>query len=197
VAIRPATTAFTRTRGAHSTASVWVRFNSPAFAAPYAALRGDGRVPETLATLTIAPPSWACITRLAACATVNGANRLSAITFSLKRGDAVAESTHGAPPALFTATSSRPKRSTIVSTSAVTWSGSRTSQATKAGPDEPSPRSAGVERPQTTTVAPASAYADAMPRPMPLVPPVTRTTRPLWSSGLFTVPPPAYLATAT
>jgi hypothetical protein len=36
-----------------------------------------------------------------------------------------------------------------------------------------------------------------MPRPMPFVPPVTSTTLPLKSNGLFTVPPSAYLATAT
>ena len=105
--------------------------------------------------LTIAPPpSWDCITRLAAWATTNGPTRLRASTRSVNRCDAVDESAHGAPPALFTTTSSAPWRDTIVSTSAATWSGSRTSQATK--PTRPAP-SPGSVRPHTTTVAPAPA----------------------------------------
>jgi hypothetical protein len=41
-----------------------------------------------------------------------------------------------------------------------------------------------------------------MMRPMPLVPPVTRTTLPVWSSGLSasglsTIPPGAYFPTGT
>ena len=47
--------AFTRTFGAHSTASVCVRLRRPAFAAPYAAVPGEGRVPLTLAMLMIEP----------------------------------------------------------------------------------------------------------------------------------------------
>ena len=61
----------TRTFGAHSTARVWVRLTSPAFAAPYAAVPGEGRRPLSEPTVTIAPPSsWPCMTRLAAVATL-------------------------------------------------------------------------------------------------------------------------------
>src|SRR4051794_711684 len=49
-----------------------------------------------------------------------------------------------------------------------------------------SPRSSGSLRPQTTTVAPASTKRVAMERPMPRLPPVTSTTRPVKSSGLST-----------
>jgi hypothetical protein len=50
--------------------------------------------------------------------------------FSLKRGDAVAASVKGAPPALFTSTSRRPCCATTAATSLSTLSGSRTSHAT-------------------------------------------------------------------
>jgi hypothetical protein len=76
------------------------------------------------------------------------------MTRSVNRGDAVAESTQGPPPALFTTTSRRPWRLTTVSTSAVTWSASRTSQATKS---TPSAAPSGGVRAHTTTLAPASA----------------------------------------
>src|SRR5207244_3540451 len=39
--------------------------------------------------------------------------------------------------------------------------------------------------PQMATSAPASATARAMPRPMPLLPPVTRATCPVRSKGLY------------
>src|SRR4051812_41820183 len=99
----------TRTFGAHSTASDRVRPASPDFAAPYTAAPGDGRIPLTLPMLTMTPPCrWCCITALAACATYNGPSRLRAMIFSANRGDAVAASDGGDPPALLTTTSSRP-----------------------------------------------------------------------------------------
>jgi hypothetical protein len=58
-----------------------------------AAVPGDGRAPLTLPTMMIdPPPACPCITALAACATCNGAIRLSSITLAWKRGDAVAAS---------------------------------------------------------------------------------------------------------
>ena len=109
----PAVTWFTRTLGAHSTAVVWVKFTSPAFAAPYAAVCGVGRCPLTLPMLTIDPPdSCCCIQWLARCEQKIAANRFNAMMRSVKRGFAVVESAGGAPPALFTSTSSRPSRST-------------------------------------------------------------------------------------
>ncbi len=47
------------------------------------------------------------MTALAACATSSGASRLSSTIFACKRGLASAAGTYGAPPALFTSTSSR------------------------------------------------------------------------------------------
>src|SRR5262245_10562003 len=110
--MRPAVTAFTRTLGAKSTARVDVRLRSPALAAPYAALPGFGRVPLTLAMLTMEPPvACSCITALTACEQTSGAIRLRSMIDREKRGDAVAESAGGDPPALFTSTSTRPVRS--------------------------------------------------------------------------------------
>src|SRR3954447_3857477 len=103
--MRPHVTALTRTRGAHSTASVCVRLRRPAFAAPYAAVPGDGRRPDTDAMLTMTPPdSCRCMTAFAACARCSGANRLRRTIDSLKRGEAVAASAWGLPPALLIAT---------------------------------------------------------------------------------------------
>jgi hypothetical protein len=70
---------------------------------------GKGRTPLTLAMFTMLPPSACdCICALARCMQCSGATRLSAMIFSLKRGEAVAASVKGAPPALFTSTSSLP-----------------------------------------------------------------------------------------
>ncbi|MNK93151.1 hypothetical protein D3C87_1132990 [compost metagenome] len=85
------------------------------------AVPGEGRTPETLQILTMEPPfGWACICRHAACATCRGAIRFSATMASLKRGEAVAASAMGEPPALLTTMSSRPWRPTIPSTKART-----------------------------------------------------------------------------
>src|SRR4051812_2174057 len=109
----PAVTAFTRTFGAKSTARVWVRLSRPALAAPYAALPGFGRVPDTEAMFTIAPPeSWSFITAYTAWEKTSGAIRLRSMIDREKRGDAVALSAGGEPPALFTRTSTRPRRAT-------------------------------------------------------------------------------------
>jgi hypothetical protein len=63
----PTSTALTWTPGPHFMASDAVIASRPAFAAPYAAVLGDGRVAETEEVLTIEPPpSCPCITRLAA-----------------------------------------------------------------------------------------------------------------------------------
>ncbi len=92
-----------------------------------------------------------------------------------KRGDAVAASAGGAPPALLISTSSRPNRSMAVWASTTAWPGSRTSAWTNS---IPSGSEAGTVRPQTRTRAPAARNAEAMPAPMPLVPPVTTTAWP-------------------
>src|SRR6185436_9977950 len=97
----PAVIALTRTLGAHSTASDWVRLRRPAFAAPYAAVPGEGRTALTLAMFTIEPPlSWVCITAFARWASQSGAVRFKAMIAAEKRGEAVAASAGGEPPAL-------------------------------------------------------------------------------------------------
>ena len=93
---------------------------------------------------------------------------------AVKRGDAVAVSAGGEPPALFTSTSSAPKRSTVAAITASTCSGSRTS----AAHEQPAVG-------QVLGLVPAAdrdvrtrrrRSARAIPRPMPRHPPVTSTT---------------------
>ncbi len=111
------------------------------------------RTPLTLEMLTMDPPSsCCCIRRFAACATCNGARRLSRMIDSVNRGEAVAVSATGEPPALLTTTSSRRSVAAISSTIAATCSGSRTSHAMK----RPDVSPTGSLRPHTTTEAPAA-----------------------------------------
>ena len=167
-----------RTLGAHSIANEVVSESRPALAAPYTAVPGEGRSALMEEMLTIAPPpTWPCMTRLAAWATTRGPEKLRSSTLAWKRGEASAASAYGAPPALLTATSRRPSVAATSSTIATTASGSRTSQVTWRVPGS-APAS---ERAQVTTRAPAAAYVSAMARPMPLLPPVTSTTRPVRS----------------
>src|SRR5258706_1571028 len=84
--------------------------------------------------------------------------------------------------ALFTATSRRPNRATVLSTRARTSSSLRTSALMNSA-SEPKARSslasnlpASSRRPETTTFAPFVAKAMAAARPMPVSPPVIKTT---------------------
>src|SRR3984893_15117743 len=84
--------------------------------------------------------------------------------------------------ALFTATSRRPNRATVLSTIARTSSSLRTSALINSA-SEPKARSsltsalpASSRRPATTTFAPFFAKATAAARPMPVRPPVIKTT---------------------
>ena len=83
----------------------------------------------------------------------------------MNRGEAVAASAYGAPPALLTTTSSRPCSATMPSTIAVTASGSRTSHGRCVVPGA---ADSTAERAQVTTVAPGldqhlrDARADAL-----------------------------------
>src|SRR5215213_11362512 len=98
----------TRTRGPHSTASDLVRESTPAFAAPYDAVPGDGRSADTDEMFTIAPPSGcACMIAFAAFETVSTAERLRPRTLSSSRALESAARAYGAPPALLTSRSSR------------------------------------------------------------------------------------------
>jgi hypothetical protein len=74
------------------------------------------------------PVSWFCMTALACWATDSGPSRFSSMILVLNLAEASAVSTYGEPPALFTTTSSRPCRSTMVLIRVATDSSSRTSQ---------------------------------------------------------------------
>src|SRR3954447_18263482 len=170
---------FTRTFGAHSTASDLVSESTPALAAPYAAVPGEGRSALTEEMLTIEPPdSCRCMTALAAWATTSGACRFRPSTLSWNRGEASAARAYGAPPALLTSTSSLPWRATTRSTTEATASGSRTSHCSCVVPATGS----AAERAQVTTSALASTSTSVIPRPMPRAPPVTRATLPARST---------------
>ena len=138
-------------------------------------------MPLTLLMLTIEPPSPCCIQWLARCEQKIGASRFNATMRSVKRGLAVVVSAGGPPPALFTSTSMLPSCSTTASMSANAASPSRMSPARNV---QSAGRSSTGLRAQTATVAPASANRAAMPRPTPLVPPVTSTTLPVRSSSM-------------
>src|SRR5688572_29267980 len=184
----PAATAATRTFGAHSTARLCASETSPAFAAPYAAVPGDGLSPETLVMKTITPPSGCfCIAAFARCAQWSGATRFSWMIFSWKRGEAVAASVAGAPPALATSTSRRPKRARVSAKRRSICSASRTSAGKKDASLPPALGSeSGSARPQIATSAPAARKRSAMPRPTPRLPPVTSATLPAKSSVIMT-----------
>ena len=85
---------------------------------------------------------------------------------SEKRGDDVAVSAGGEPPALLTNTSKRPCRSSVAAITASIASGSRTSAATNDAA-RPAARgsSSGSWRQHTTTSAPASRKRLAIPAP--------------------------------
>ena len=69
----------------------------------------EGRVADTLETLTMTPPaSCCCMTPLTAWLSSSGASRLSSVILAWKRGEASAARAYGAPPALLTSTSRRP-----------------------------------------------------------------------------------------
>ena len=144
---------------------------------------GLGRMPETDEMFRITPPlSWFCITGYTAWLNAMGAIRFRATIFSLNRGDTVADSAGGAPPALLMRVSTRPVRSTAAATTPAICSGSRTSAATNTA-SRPSAitGSSGGRRAQTTTSAPAARNRAAIPRPSPLVPPVMMAVLPVKS----------------
>src|SRR5262245_36168472 len=125
------------------------------------------------------PESCRCIVWFARWAKWSGAIRLRRRIDSWKRGDAVAASAGGAPPALFTSTSIRPNRSSANAATVSICSTSRTSAAVNsARRPPPAGRLSGCLRPQITTSAPASSRLSLIPRPTPRPPPVTIATRP-------------------
>src|SRR5690625_1676612 len=98
-------------------------------------------------------------------------------TFIWNLGDASAKLANGAPPALLTTMSMCPCRPTTSATQSATSCSSRTSTREYVGSLPSYSGSApGVERPQTSTSAPARKNTSVMPAPTPLAPPVTSTT---------------------
>src|SRR6202161_1729799 len=96
-------------------------------------------------------------------------------------------------PALFTATSRRPNRATVLSTRARTSSSLRTSALINSA-SEPRERSSfasawptSSRRPATTTFAPFLAKATAAARPIPVSPPVTNTIGVLMIDSLISL----------
>ena len=81
------------------------------------AVPGEGRTAETEAMLTItpgsAPSGRCCMWWFAHWATCRGASRLRRMMDSLKRGEAVAASAGGAPPALLITASRPPNGATL------------------------------------------------------------------------------------
>src|ERR1700733_9123078 len=132
------------------------------------------------------PLPWACMARTS-CFMLRTTPRtlVSNVAAKLSAVWSVIGPTSPSVAALFTATSRRPKRATVLSTMARTSSSLRTSALTNSA-SEPSVRNsltralpASSRRPDTTTFAPFLAKAMAAARPMPVKAPVINTT------GLF------------
>src|SRR3954469_4461585 len=92
-------------------------------------------------------------------------------------------------PALTWTPSSRPKRSATAVTTRSTSPASVTSHRSKTAP---SGSSSAPDRSAATAIHPADSAASTVPRPMPLAPPVTRTTG--WSVAAATITPPTSVA---
>ncbi len=165
-----------------------VMWSSAALATPY------GKNPIFVAapaeeTLTIRPFSprsmigtaWAAATKCERNPTVM---RSSQRRTGMRQNASSENSTErsGTAVALLTSTSSVPASRSIRAKTPATSSSSRWSQATGIPRPPAASTSAAVsptaERPVTYTVAPARASATATPRPIPLLAPVTRATRP-------------------
>src|SRR5882724_1420183 len=138
------------------------------------------------------PLPWACMARTSCfmlrttprTLVSNVAAKLSAVWSVIRLG-------RPSVPALFTATSRRPNRATVLSTRARTSSSLRTSALMNSA-SEPKERNsltsalpASSRRPATTTLAPFLAKATAAARPMPVSPPVINTTDVLMIDSLI------------
>jgi len=136
-------------------------------------------VPDTEEMLMITPPSPACMWWLARCATCIGASRFNLMIASLKRGDAVAASASGAPPALLITTSSPPVMSIAWRIAALTLVSLVTSISMTSAPACCSSRAALALRPARSrtvpmTRCPRRSSANVIKRPNPPAAPVRR-----------------------
>ena len=125
----------------------------------------------------------------------------SRLTRSTRRHSSDVISTNAGPrpptPALAKQASTRPSSSTVRASAASTCASSPTSQRS-ASTRPPWGRSVVAAAaffassvPQMQTAAPAAASASVIPRPMPLLPPVTSATLPRRSKGAYAIHPPA------
>src|SRR4030081_2981815 len=129
------------------------------------------------------PLPWACMARTS-CFMLSTTPRtlVSNVAAKLSAVWSVIGPTWPSVAALFTATSRRPNRATVLSTIARTSSSLRTSALMNSAPEPsgrgPSPSAVppSSRRPATTTLAPFLAKATAAARPMPVKPPVINTT---------------------
>src|SRR6266404_1039590 len=142
--------------------------------------------------LMMLPLPWACMARTS-CFMLGTTPRtlVSNVASKLSAVWSVIGPTWPSVPALFTATSRRPNRATVLSTRACTSSSLRTSALMNSA-SEPKERSsltsalpASSRRPATTTFAPFLAKATAAARPMPVSPPVINTTGVLMIDSLI------------
>ena len=151
--------------GPHSTASVRVSESRPAFAAPYAAVPGEGRSADTEEMLTIEPPTLRCITRWAAWRRSSGESRFRPTILSWKFGEASrCERVRRAAGVVDQHVEPAVRGDDPVDQRLRPTSGSAHVARRRGRPVAARrPR----EREQVTTVAPASRNASAMPRPTP------------------------------
>jgi hypothetical protein len=193
VTITPGAIALTRMPwSAHSTASVFVMLSTPARAAPVCTMPGNPRMICAM-TLTIRPRFCGIIALLAtAWVMPHVPIRLLRITAAKPFGESASAVVGNCPPALLMRTSMRPKRSSTESTYAVIASGSRMSQGAPNASMPLAPSSAtaffkGSRRlPQIATLAPKRPISVAETRPIPVPPPVIKTTSSKNSPSAYT-----------
>jgi len=171
---------------AHSEASCRIKASTPPFEALYPTC-GCGwfaKEAETDDTLTITPPPASIIARPQCFEQKKTPVRFTSRTSCQSSASIASAGTFRVMPALFTSTSTPPKRSTVRSMSSHTDDSSATStgiaavstpvaSATALAARSP----ASSSRFATTTSAPASASARAIALPMPRLPPVTTAVR--------------------
>jgi hypothetical protein len=153
-------------------------------------------MPATLEMLMIVPPSsWSRMTAAARWLNTRTPVRLIAAIAAKNRGDAVAVSAPGEPPALLTRTSTRPNSLLHRSTTAWICSSSRTSQAmwtmrlsTPSRPSAAGGISYSARREHVTTFAPSRRNVAAISLPIPTLPPVTIATLSVTSNLPMPVP---------
>src|SRR6185312_9599103 len=145
--------------------------------------------------LTIAPLPCDIIGLAAAFDKCQTALKFSANTFSKSSSGHLRMDLVSAPPAQLTSTSSRPNSARVVSTrsrhasAVVTSVDTARARRPKAVTSLAVDSSGSGRRPANTTSAPCCAKTSAVPRPMPVPPPVMTATRPSSENRLFTCAP--------